>query len=122
MEEIPGYTRDTPQTWGVNTYIGSRLENRSEVDTGVTVTQQKGDVWCVEVTPGGGVHIYHNYDQPWGAPVFTLPDTAHTARAGIGLWNSIISVVQHDTGKTSSLNYVMLWIVSGFVYIDILKL
>ena len=113
MEGIPEYTRDTPQTWGVDLDTGRRWENGSEVDTRVTVTRQKGNVWCVEVTPGGGVHIYHNYDQPWGAPVFTLPDTAHTARAGIELWASTISVVQQpDTGKTASLNYVMLWIVS----------
>ena len=117
MKKIPWNTRDTPQTWGVNPDTGRRWENGIVVDTGVKVTQRKGDVWCVEVTPGGGVHIYHNYDQPWGAPVFTLPDTAHTARAGITLNGfSIISVVQQpDTGKTSSLNYVMLRIVSGFI-------
>ena len=102
LEEIPQLARYVPQTWCVCPYTGERWENSRQVDTvKVTrVTQQEGDVWCVEVTPGGQVYIYHNYNQPWGSPVFTLPPDTTQVWAVFTLYKSVISVVQEpDTSE-----------------------
>jgi len=106
LEEVPDLAWPVPETWGLDLCKGQRFEKSREVDTGkvTKVTQQEGDVWGLEVTPGGQVYIYHNYNQPWGSPAFTLPHQTTLAWVILTLDHTTVSLLQtSDTGEFMSL-------------------